>query len=119
MDKGSGFLTSNTSSRPKAQPRLRLLVEWESPPRIFWRNLVDLLLFRTTPVIKTSRLAPFWKDVFVHSGMPWWVLLESLLWHTFALTPASKFSQPRVSPIRFQEEIDVPTPISFYNPPLP
>src|SRR6266700_1616429 len=93
MDKGSGFLTFNTSSRPKAQPRLRLLVEWESPPRIFWRNLVDLLLFRTTPVIKTSRLAPFWKDVFVDSGMPWWGLLESLLWHTLAVTAAWMFSQ--------------------------
>ena len=117
MDKGSGLLTSNTSSRPKAQPRLRLLVEWESPPRIFWRNLVDLLLFRTTPVIKTSRLAPFWKDVFVDSGMPWWGLLESLLWHTLAVTAAWMFSQAWVSPKHFQERIVSPSHISYYTPP--
>jgi hypothetical protein len=117
MDKGSGLLTSNISFRPKAQPRLRLLVEWESPPRVFWRNLIDFLLLRTTPVIKTSRLAPFWKDVFVDSRLPWWGLLESLLWHLLAVTAVWIFSQAWVSPKHFQERITSPSHISYYTPP--
>ena len=117
MDKGSGLLTYNTSSRPKAQPRLRLLVEWESPPAIFCRNLGDLLLFRTTPIIKTSRLAPFWKDVFVDSRLPWWGLLESLLWHVLAVTGVWVFSQAWVSPKHFQARMASPSHISYYTPP--
>jgi hypothetical protein len=117
MDKGSGLLTCKIISRPKAQPRLRLLIEWESPPRIFCRNLVDLLLFRTTPVIKTSRLAPFWKDVFVDSSLPWWGLLESLLWHLLAATAVWIFSQTLVSPKHFQERIASPSHITYYTPP--
>src|SRR6266480_3363328 len=116
MDKGSGFSTSNTSSRLKAQPRLRLLVGWESPPRIFCQNLVDLLLLRTTPVITTSRLAPFWKDVFVDSSMPWWGLLESLLWHLLAVTGVWIFSQASVSPKHFQARMASPSHISYYTP---
>jgi hypothetical protein len=117
MDKGSELLTSQIISRPKAQPRLRLLVEWESPPRIFCRNLVDFFLFRTTPVIKTSRLAPFWKDVFVDSHLPWWGLLESMLWHVLVVTGVWVFSQAWVSPKHFQARMASPSHISYYTPP--
>src|SRR2546423_238760 len=113
----NGLLTPKIIARPKAQPRLRLLVEWESPPRIFCQNLADLLLFRTTPVIKTSRLAPFWRDVFVDYRLPWWGLLESLLWHLLAVTAAWIFSQAWVSPKHFQERIASPSHISYYTPP--
>src|SRR2546430_2140794 len=113
----NGLLTPKIIARPKAQPRLRLLVEWESPPRIFCQNLADLLLFRTTPVIKTSRLAPFWRDVFVDYRLPWWGLLESLLWHLLAVTAAWIFSQAWASPKHFQERIASPSHISYYTPP--
>lgn len=117
MDKGSGLLSSNVSTHLKAPPRLRLLVEWESPSRVFCRNLADFLLFRTTPAFKTSRLAPFWKDVFVDSGMPWWGLLESLLWHLLAVTAVLIFSQTWVSPKHFQARTATPSHISYYTPP--
>src|SRR6478672_8145960 len=117
MDKGSGLLTPDISARPKAQPRLKLLVKWESPPRVFCGNLIDFLLFQTTPVIQTTRLAPFWKDVFVDSRLPWWALLESLLWHLLAATGIWIFSQTSVSPGRFNERITAPSHISYYTPP--
>jgi hypothetical protein len=115
MDKG--LLTSKIITHPKTPPRLRLLVEWESPPLIFCGNLADFLLFRTTPVIKTSRLAPFWRDVFVDSSLPWWGLLESLLWHVLAVAGMWIFSQAWVSPKHFQERIASPSHISYYTPP--
>jgi hypothetical protein len=117
MDKGSGLLTSNISVRPKAQPRLRLLIKWESPQRVFWRNLLDFVLFRTTPIMPTTRLAPFWKDVFVDSRLPWWGLFESLLWHLLAATGIWIFSQTSVSSPHFHERISTPSHISYYTPP--
>ena len=39
MDKGSGLLTYNSTTHLKAQPRLRLLIEWESPRELsIWRD---------------------------------------------------------------------------------
>jgi hypothetical protein len=70
--------SSNQGAHLNAAPRLRLLLELEPAHRVFFRNLADLLLFRTVaPVAITSRPAPFWRDVFVCSGVPWRWLLGS------------------------------------------
>src|SRR5439155_25635870 len=65
-----------------AAPRLRLLLELEPAHRVFFRNLADILLFRSiSPVATTSRPAPFWRDVFVCSGVPWRWMVASTLSH--------------------------------------
>jgi hypothetical protein len=66
--------------------QLKLLLELESAPRVFFRNLFDLLVFRSTSHISTtSRPAPFWSDVFVHSRVPWWRFVESIVCHVLAI----------------------------------
>src|SRR5712691_8252885 len=78
----------------KAAPRLKLLLELEPAHRVFFRNLADILLFRSPPPIATtSRPAPFWSDVFVYSGVPWWWLLGSMLWHVIAVVAVWSLSQ--------------------------
>jgi hypothetical protein len=63
-------------------PHLRLLVELEPGHRVFFRNLVDLVLLRrVAPAFVTSRPAHFWSDVFVTSATPWWSVAESMLCH--------------------------------------
>src|SRR3989454_4155181 len=86
--------SSNLGAHLKAAPRLRLLLELEPAHRIFFRNLADLLLFRSTsPIATTSRPAPFWGDVFVYSRVPWWWLLESMLCHMIAVVAMVNLSQ--------------------------
>jgi hypothetical protein len=88
MDKAPGVLIENQRvRRPAPAPaRLRLLVEWEPRRRVFFRNLADLLWSRRIPYAPiTSRPAPFWNDVFVPSGVPWFRFLESMLWHALLL----------------------------------
>ena len=78
----------------KAEPRLKLLLELEPAHCVFFRNLADILLFRSPPPIATtSRPAPFWSDVFVYSGVPWWWLLGSMLWHVLAVVAVWSLSQ--------------------------
>src|SRR5438552_18101729 len=94
MDKGSGLLTPGISAPPNAPPRLGLLIDWESPRRVFLRNLADILSFRSVPPIPvTARRARFWSDVFVESGVPWRGLLQSILWHVLAM--AALWTFPR------------------------
>ena len=71
-------------SSPHAE--LKLLLEVESAPRVFFQNLFDLLLFRSTVrVSTTSKPAPFWNDVFVHSRVPWWRFVESIVCHVLTI----------------------------------
>jgi hypothetical protein len=65
---------------------LKLLLDLEPAPRVFFRNLFDLLWFRSTSRISTtSRPAPFWSDVFVHSRLPWWRFVESMCCHVLTV----------------------------------
>src|ERR1700720_1127168 len=94
MDKGSGLLIPSIGAPRKAPPRLRLLVEWEAAHRVFFRNLADLVLFRSVPPIPlTARRGRFWSDVFVESGMPWRGLLQSVVCHVLVM--AALWSFPR------------------------
>jgi hypothetical protein len=73
-------LTPNSSAHP------RLLLDLEPAHRVFFRNLVDLLLFRSPSRISTtSRPAPFWGDVFVYSRVPWWRFAESMVCHVLTI----------------------------------
>ncbi|HEV2731338.1 MAG TPA: hypothetical protein VGV15_15010, partial [Terriglobales bacterium] len=82
----SGSGSSNLSAHLKAAPRLKLLLELEPAHRVFFRNLADILLFRSTPpVTRISKPAPFWRDVFVCSGVPWRWLLGSTLCHVIVV----------------------------------
>src|SRR5207249_10001754 len=58
----------------------------EPAHRVFFRNLADVILFRSTPPVATmSRPGPFWHDVFVCSGVPWRWLLGSTLSHMIVI----------------------------------
>src|SRR5437870_11754692 len=84
----------NLSAHLKAAPRLRLLLELEPAHRVFFRNLADILLFRSiSPVATTSRPAPFWRDVFVCSGVPWRWMVGSTLSHMMVIAAMLILSQ--------------------------
>ena len=118
MDKGSGLLTYNSNTHLKAQPRLRLLIEWESPYRVFLRNLADVFLFRSVPEIPvTARRGRFWSDVFVDSGLPWWGLLESILLHTLAKTAMWSLSEVWTTQERLTPRRNFQSYVSYYTPP--
>ncbi len=118
MDKGSGLLTYNSNTHLKAQPRLRLLIEWESPYRVFLRNLADVFLFRSVPEIPvTARRGRFWSDVFVDSGLPWWGLLESILLHTLAMTAMWSLSEVWTTQERLTPRRNFQSYVSYYTPP--
>ena len=118
MDKGSGLLTYNSTTYLKAQPRLRLLIEWESPYRVFLRNLADVFLFRSVPEIPvTARRGRFWSDVFVDSGLPWWGLLESILLHTLAMTAMWSLSEVWTTQERLTPRRNFQSYVSYYTPP--
>jgi TonB family protein len=70
--------------RPSAQtvPGPQLLVELPSWPRVFFGNLRDLIFPRPLPELELrSAPAPFWPDVFVKRGLPWFSFLESCAYH--------------------------------------
>ena len=118
MEKGSGLLTYNSTTHLKAQPRLRLLIEWESPHRVFLRNLVDALSFRPVPAIPiTARRGRFWNDVFVDSGLPWWGLLESILLHTLAIMAMWGLSQAWMTQERLPQRRNFQSYVTYYTPP--
>ncbi len=118
MDRGPGLLVEDRNARPKVVPRLRLLLELEPAHRVFFRNLADLVLFRPTPrIVTTCRPAPFWRDVFVYSGLPWWGFLESVLWHMLAVIAVWSLTQG----LRTQERVLPRTNlsrayVSYYTP---
>ncbi len=112
-------LTSNKSAHRKAAPHLRLLLELEPAHRVFFRNLADILLFRSTPpVATTSRPAPFWRDVFVYAGVPWWRFAESMLCHTIAVAVVLILSQGWEQREQPQQRRTVHTAyVTYYTPP--
>jgi len=101
-----------------SDPHLKLLLELEPAPRVFFRNLFDLLLFRSTfRIPTTSRPAPFWSDVFVQSRVPWWRFTESMVCHVLTLAAVligsrvwTQLEQPR--PLRISRRDYV----TYYTP---
>jgi TonB family protein len=66
-------------------PGPQLLVELPSWPRVFLGNLRDLVFPRPLPELELrSAPAPFWPDVFVKRGLPWFSFLESCAYHLIA-----------------------------------
>src|SRR3989475_3393223 len=86
--------SSDLGAHLNAAPRLRLLLELEPAHRVFFRNVADVILFRSTPPVATmSRPGPFWHDVFVCSGVPWRWLLGSTLSHMMVIAAMLILSQ--------------------------
>jgi hypothetical protein len=85
----SRLLSSSVSDNLRTPPRLRLLLELEPAHRVFFQNLADTLLFRSTsPMLTTSKPGPFWNDVFVYSSAPWRHLVESMFCHIMVIAAA-------------------------------
>jgi len=86
MDKGLELLSSETYVPLRADPRLRLLWEPEPAHWVFLRNLIDLVLLRNVPRVKTtSPPGRFWSDVFIKESVPWGAFAESLAYHGIAV----------------------------------
>src|SRR6184192_1321479 len=108
----------NLSAHLKAVPRLRLLLELEPAHRVFFRNLADILLFRSiSPVATTSRPAPFWRDVFVCSGVPWRWMVGSTLSHMMVIAAMLILSQwwAQREPLQHQRTF-YKSYVSYYTP---
>jgi hypothetical protein len=118
MDKGSGLLIPSISAPRKAPPRLRLLVEWEAAHRVFFRNLADLVLFRSVPPIPlTARRGRFWSDVFVESGVPWQGLVQSMLWHVLAMAALWSFPKALAPQQHIERRENFQSYVTYYTPP--
>ncbi len=103
-------------ARLKTATRLNLLLELEPAYRVFFRNLAEILR-PTRPIAITSRPAPFWRDVFVYSGIPWRRLGESMLCHVIAVATVLILSQTWGSQERYrQRRIFDKSYISYYRP---
>jgi TonB family protein len=75
-------------ARPAGQwPEPRLLLEITPWRRVFFRNLLDALLFfrRESPLDVTSRPGAFWPDVFVNRRLPLRPFWQSALYHVFVV----------------------------------
>src|SRR5436309_12219036 len=110
--------SSSLSAHLKAVPRLRLLLELEPAHRVFFRNLADVILFRSTPPVATmSRPAPFWRDVFVCSGVPWRWLLGSTLSHMIVIAFMLILSQwwAQREPLQYRRGF-YKSYVSYYTP---
>lgn len=86
MKQGSG--RSESAVHSFANPALPpvLLVQLEPWPRVFLRNLADLLSPRpSSPLLLSSPPGRFWPDVFVASRLPWRRFLESAFYHLVAV----------------------------------
>src|SRR5438309_894271 len=108
----------NLSAHLKAVPRLRLLLELEPAHRVFFRNLADVILFRSTPPVATmSRPGPFWHDVFVCSGVPWRWLLGSTLSHMIVIAFMLILSQwwAQREPLQYRRGF-YKSYVSYYTP---
>src|SRR6266550_3694266 len=108
----------NLSAHLKAVPRLRLLLELEPAHRVFFRNLADVILFRSTPPVATmSRPGPFWHDVFVCSGVPWRWLLGSTLSHMIVIAAMLILSQwwAQREPLQYRRGF-YKSYVSYYTP---
>ena len=80
-----GISKSAVKSPSLAQVRLQFVIQLEPAHRVFFSNLLDLLLRRRPRIDCTSKPAAFWPDVFVVSQMPWLGFVESLLWHAVGI----------------------------------
>jgi TonB family protein len=85
-----GPLLIDTSRKRKHKPNPvavpTLLVELEPWPRVFLRNLRDLLWARAkAPLQLVSRPADFWPDVFVQRRVPWFQFLQSTFGHILVI----------------------------------
>ena len=114
------LLTPNLTAQPKTAYRPRLLVEWEPAHRVFLRNFADMLLFRSAPRLHTTTIpGPFWKDVFVSTGIGWGAFLESMLWHTLAVLAMWTLSQqPSLQPMQRHSDRLQASYLSYYKSPV-
>src|SRR5262249_25404231 len=106
-------------------PPPRLLVELPCRRRVFAENLGDIFFRREPPPLSLrSAPAPFWPDVFVKRGLPWFCFLESGAYHVilFALLIALSrllAMRPQAAPVAtFEHSQVIYYQPSEYLPPL-
>src|ERR1700733_10943207 len=104
MENGTKTLDLDRSASCDDSPAPQLLLHGDPAYWVFLGNLAHTLLGQPTPhVVIRSKPAPYWHDVFVYRGLPWWSLLESSLWHmvlVVLLVAVSKWTPPEK--VKFQ-----------------
>jgi len=104
-------------TRLKAAPDLRLLLELEPAPRVFFRNLADLILRRPLPPDPAkSKPGRYWTDVFVPTGLPWGSFIESLLLHLALISVVATVGQSWVRQEQIRREIEHKVYVAYYMP---
>lgn len=117
MEQGVALLSSKMETRLKTTPDLRLLFELEPAPRVFFRNLADLILRRPLPPDPaTSKPGRFWIDVFVPTGLPWESFIESMLLHLALISVVATVGQSWVRQEQIRREIEHKAFLSYYMP---
>jgi TonB family protein len=82
MELGLGRADSAVAVEENGIPAPVLLVHLEPWPRVFFRNLRDLVWKRSEPVLHlASKPADFWADVFVTPRLPWGKFFQSIFGH--------------------------------------
>jgi hypothetical protein len=117
MEQGVGLLSSKMETRLKAAPDLRLLLELEPAPQVFFRNLTDLILRRPLPPDPAkSKPGRFWTDVFVPTGLPWGSFIESMLLHLALISVVATVGQSWVRQEQIRREIEHKAFVAYYMP---
>ena len=117
MEQGVGLLSSKMETRLKTAPDLRLLLELEPAPRVFFRNLADLILRRPLPPDPVkSKPGRFWTDVFVPTGLPWGSFIESMLLHLALISVVATVGQSWVRQEQIRREIEHKAFVAYYMP---
>jgi TonB family protein len=102
------------AGRPESVPVPGFAVQWESAPRVFFRNLADLFR-RQPPLLVSSRPARFWQDVFVSRPLPGKGFALSAIYHAGFFS--FLYLVPFFGPLSPQVEVapETRTTLTYYN----
>ncbi len=87
MTQGLALRRPQPENYAEVEPCLQLLIEGEPAYRVFWGNLLALILRRKEPpLFLASQPIHCRRNLYVRTGVRWPVLVESMAWH-LAATP--------------------------------
>jgi TonB family protein len=125
MKQALGRRNSAVTQVARLVPAPKLLVRLEPWPKVFFRNLRDLIWSRRQPpYFASSPPGRFWPDVFVSERLPWAGFTESALYHAAVVAGLWGFSflwasRPQVvAQPTFSHADVIYYPASEYLPPL-
>jgi len=120
MESGSTILDLQTPAHRDHSSGPQLLVRFEPAYRTFFRNLGYTLLGQPSERVQiSSPPATHWNHIFLHSSLPWWALLESLLWHGVLVVLVLAVSKGEMRHQLQPQQYARSSPITYYPPTFP